>query len=67
MLTHTASQSARVSPFSESISWMKTAVSEAWAFGAELSRYDVMTPSSARAAEQRAVDVSMRIKRSITI
>jgi hypothetical protein len=38
---------------------MNTAVSEACAFGAELSLYAVTTPSSAIAAEQSAVDVSM--------
>ena len=65
LLTHTASQSAMVRPFSSSISWMKTAVRDACALGAELSRYAVITPSSARAAEQRAVDVSMRINLSI--
>ena len=65
MLTHTASQSAMVSPLSASISWMKTAVSEACAFGAELSRYDVMAPSSANATEQSAVDVSIRMIFSI--
>ena len=67
LLTHTASQSATVSPRSESISWMNTAVSEACALGAELSLYDTMTPSSARAAEQSAVDVSMRMILSITL
>ena len=46
---------------------MNTAVSEAWAFGAELSRYDVMAPFSASATEQRAVDVSMRMIFSIWI
>ena len=59
LLTHTASQSARVMPRSASISWTNTAVSDAWALGAELSRYAVMTPSSARAVEQRAVEVSI--------
>ena len=39
---------------------MNTAVSEACAFGAELSRYAVIVPSSASAAEHNAVDVSMR-------
>ena len=38
MLTHTALQSATVRPRSESISWMNTAVSDACALGAELSR-----------------------------
>ena len=46
---------------------MNTAVSEACALGAELSRYDVMTPSSAIAAEQSAVEVSMSIRRSILL
>ena len=59
LLTHTASQSARVSSLSSSISWMKTAVSEACALGAELSRYAVICPFSANATEQSAVDVSM--------
>ena len=59
MLTHTASQSDRVRPRSESISWMNTAVSEVCAFGAELSRYAVTDPPSASATEQRAVEVSM--------
>ena len=59
LLTHTASQSARVRPLSSSISWMNTAVSEAWALGAELSRYAVIFPFSANATEQSAVEVSM--------
>jgi hypothetical protein len=38
---------------------MNTAVSDACAFGAELSLYAVSTPFSANATEQSAVDVSI--------
>jgi hypothetical protein len=38
---------------------MKTDVREACAFGAELSRYAVIAPFSAIAAEHKAVEVSM--------
>ena len=61
LLTHTASQSASVSPLSSSISWMNTAVRDAWALGAELSLYEVSTPFSTSAVEQSAVEVSIRI------
>ena len=67
MLTHTASQSESDRPRSESISCTNTAVSDAWALGAELSRYETMAPFSARAVEQRAVDVSMSMILSIVI
>ena len=40
---------------------MNTAVSEACAFGAALSLYEEIAPSSASATEQRAVEVSMSI------
>ena len=46
---------------------MNTAVSEACAFGAELSLYDTMAPSSASAVEQSAVDVSMSMILSILL
>ena len=44
---------------------MNTAVRDACAFGAELSRYAVTTPPSARATEQSAVEVSIRMILSI--
>ena len=66
MLTQTASQSANVTPRSARTSCTKTAVSEACALGAELSRYAVTAPSSASATEQSAVDVSISIILSIT-
>ena len=59
MLTHTASQSASFTLRSSSTSCTKTAVREAWALGAELSRYAVMLPFSASATEHSAVDVSI--------
>ena len=56
---HTASQSASFTLRSSSTSCTKTAVREAWALGAELSRYAVMLPFSASATEHSAVDVSI--------
>ena len=46
---------------------MKTAVSDACALGAELSLYDTISPFSANATEQRAVDVSMSMILSMVI
>ena len=46
---------------------MKTAVRDAWAFGAELSLYDTIAPFSAKAVEQSAVDVSMSMILSIAV
>ena len=40
---------------------MKGAVREAWEWGIVLSLYEITLPSRESAAEQRAVDVSMRI------
>ena len=65
MLTHTALQSSSLSPRSVSTSCTNTAVRDAWALAAELSRYAVMAPSSARATEQSAVEVSMSMNFSI--
>lgn len=60
-----ASQSESDKSRSASISWMNAAVSEAWALGAELSRYETISPFSARAVEHSAVEVSMSMILSI--
>ena len=65
MLTHTASQSESDIPRSARTSCTNTAVKDACALGAELSRYAVTAPFSANATEHRAVDVSIKMILSI--
>ena len=67
MLTQTAEQSFAPQLLSSSISFTKTAVSEACDLGSELSLYDTISPSSASAVEHSAVAVSINIILSISI
>lgn len=66
MLTQTALQSFAPIFLSSSISFMNTAVRDACARGSELSLYATIFPSSASAAEHRAVAVSISIILSIS-